>query len=717
MKQFKLSLLLMLAVLLLAGCWDTQLGQPEADGDTPDDGPRLSDTDSSGCKVGNLMPRGGSTDPDDGVTVPLDNPIEAIAHQDRITIKHHDAIYQCDADIIFTLQAKENVLILTEVDRSDMVADCLCPIDLSVDILDLTPGIYTIEVWDEFHETLFGRVTVRLGDCPDQCETAHDCYNLDIPVPACVGDFTCNQGVCEWHCDGDMRCESDMDCPGGYQCVFYYPGEPSGEPVYDEVGTVSSEDQTDPATGTRPDDPTEPDMPYFECMSDADCPEGMWCELMDCGPNSDCAEPYGYPVGMCVGDFPPYPTEGVCEPIGSTECFVDSDCYGIYGELPYAPGCDWACLNNQCVFDCSQEECFTDDDCAAGYHCEFAVYGEPQPGNPDDPTDSGEAVDPSMPEQTCLDDADCPAGMWCALADCPQGYDCEPYGVCMGDYPPYPGMCVPNDNPSECQSDWQCEEMYGSTPYGRWACMNGKCQVFGDECPPMTCENDADCGDGAMCVYEGFCDDAGMCCEYSYCIFDNKPCESNHECGPGEACINGMCQPDDSCVCPEYYAPVCGEDGVTYDNPCFAECRGVKVVSDGACQQECAAYDAAGNCLCGGFAGFACPAGEVCVFNDANCDPEQGGADCMGICVPEETCVCDMMYAPVCGVDGQTYGNACEAKCANVDIQYEGECQGGAPCSADADCPAGMFCNDCPPYPGCPMCDACGPAVCQYGLD
>lgn len=43
--------------------------------------------------------------------------------------------------------------------------------------------------------------------------------------------------------------------------------------------------------------------------------------------------------------------------------------------------------------------------------------------------------------------------------------------------------------------------------------------------------------------------------------------------------------------------------------------------------------------FCGGIAAIPCPEGKTCVDDPADgCDPQQGGADCGGICVKAETC-------------------------------------------------------------------------------
>jgi Kazal-type serine protease inhibitor domain len=41
----------------------------------------------------------------------------------------------------------------------------------------------------------------------------------------------------------------------------------------------------------------------------------------------------------------------------------------------------------------------------------------------------------------------------------------------------------------------------------------------------------------------------------------------------------------------------------------------------------------------------------------------------------KENCVCTQQYEPVCGCNNKTYGNACEAACASIEVAHTGECK------------------------------------------
>ena len=142
------------------------------------------------------------------------------------------------------------------------------------------------------------------------------------------------------------------------------------------------------------------------------------------------------------------------------------------------------------------------------------------------------------------------------------------------------------------------------------------------------------------------------------------PCDDSEVCElPAGECesadLFGQCVPRPE-VCPEIFAPVCGCDGVTYDNDCVRLSAGVQKASNGPCEPT----------QCGGIAGIPCDDSEVCELPAGECE----SADLFGQCVPRPE-VCPEIFAPVCGCDGVTYNNDCIRLSAGVTKAHDGECQ------------------------------------------
>lgn len=180
-----------------------------------------------------------------------------------------------------------------------------------------------------------------------------------------------------------------------------------------------------------------------------------------------------------------------------------------------------------------------------------------------------------------------------------------------------------------------------------------------EQCRPMECLQRRQCMlgtgnkqehgstfllDNVQCI----CHDGDLLCSRQTCPAGNQP-----------AHLTGS-----SSECSTQYKPVCGGNGQTYPNNCFAKCAGVtRLISATACSQ----YDPCHESPCG--SGQKCVARrQVCLGKDAqdNCPQYE--------CISGGNCNAHNHDA-VCDTTGEEFSNACLLYSHNRNLGYRGHCQ------------------------------------------
>ncbi len=263
------------------------------------------------------------------------------------------------------------------------------------------------------------------------------------------------------------------------------------------------------------------------CVGNAvTCPDdGNACTTATCHPTLGCGQlnntlPCDDANGCTVSDVC---GGGSCQPGPPKDC---SDGNGCTDDLCSAPS--GACSNPPNTAPCSDgNACTTGDVCAAG-SC--------RPGTGQLACNDGNA---------CTSDG-CSPATGCVFPNAPNGTGCSDGSLCTSGDACVNGSC--NGTPVTCPEDGNacttatCQPAAGCGQAPNTApCDDSNPCTEGDVCSGGSCVSGPakDCSDGNDCTNDA-CDRTDGSCDHAN---NTASCSDGDPCTPGDACVNGACQP------------------------------------------------------------------------------------------------------------------------------------------------------------------------------